>query len=200
MALRTSEGPTAALRWTGGKTLRILDWDSECRPMHYSEWRPESQITAIAWSWVGQKTVHCEVLEQDLSNERSMLVRFLDVFNEADVVTGHYLRKHDLPLLVDHCMRLGLPLPKPVLVSDTMLDLPQVKGLGKSQDNLSLTFGVDAAKHHMSGTQWRVANALDPKGRASSRKRVVDDVIQNKQLRVTLIERGLLKVPTMWAP
>lgn len=188
------------MRFDVAKQLKVLDFDSECRPMHYSEWRAESQITAIAWSWVGQKTVHCRVLEQDLSNERSMLAEFLDAYNRADCVTGHYLRKHDLPLLTDHCMRLGFPLPKRVLVSDTMLDLPQVKGLGKSQENLAVTFGVDAAKHHMTGAQWRVANALDPAGRAASRKRVVDDVIQNKQLRSMLLERGLLRAPTTWGP
>ena len=168
--------------------------------MHYSDWRAESQMTAIAWSWVGSEHVHCRVLEQDLSNERSMVEAFLRAYNKADVVTGHYLRKHDLPLLVDHCMRLGLPLPKPVLVSDTMLDLPQVKGLGKSQANLSATFGVDAEKHAMTRAQWRVANALDARGRAEARKRVVDDVIQNKQLRAELLQRGLLGPPKTWSP
>jgi hypothetical protein len=182
------------------KRLRILDFDSECRPMHYSEWRAESQITAIAWSWVGRDNVRCEVLEQDLSNERSMLEAFLEDFNAADIVTGHYLRKHDLPLINDHCIRLGLPLLKPVLVSDTMADLPKIKGLGKSQENLSVTFALDAEKHHMTGAQWRVANALDAAGRASARRRVVDDVLQNKQLRVALLERGLLRAPQTWRP
>lgn len=168
--------------------------------MHYSEWRAESQITAIAWSWIGEDDVQCEVLEQDLSNERSMLDTFLEAYNAADIVTGHYLRKHDLPLLNDHCMRLGFPLLKPVLVSDTMLDLPKGKGLGKSQENLSMTFNVSAEKHHMTGAQWRVANALDPAGRAGARKRCVDDVLQNKQLRALLIERGWLKAPRLWRP
>lgn len=188
------------LSWRSGRRLSILDFDTECRPMHYSEWRAESQMTAIAWSWVGSDEVHCEVLEQDLSNERAMLAAFLEAFNEADIVTGHYLRKHDLPLLTDHCMRLDFPLPKPVLVSDTMADLPKVKGLGKSQENLSLTFDIDAEKHHMTGAQWRIANGLDPAGRAAARKRVVDDVLQNKQLRRLLIERGWLRAPQMWRP
>ena len=183
-----------------GKKLRILDFDTECRPMSYNEYRPESQITAIAWSWIGRKTIHSEVLEQDLSNERSMLERFLADFNAADVVTGHYLRKHDLPLLTDHCMRLGLPLPKPVQVSDTMLDTPHVKGLGKSQENLSETFGVTAEKHHMNGAKWRVANQLDAKGRAETRKRVVDDVRQNKEWREVCVANGWLAVPKRWTP
>jgi hypothetical protein len=142
--------------------------------MHYSEFRAESQITAIAWSWVGEKKVHCEVLEQDLSNERSMLERFLEAYNAAGIVTGHYLRPHDLPLLNDHCMRLGFPLLKPVLVSDTMLDLPKVNGLGKSQENLAQTFGVEAGKHHMGGHRWRSgehARPGRPRRRAQARDR-----------------------------
>jgi hypothetical protein len=179
---------------------RILDFDSECRPMHYSEWRAESQITGIAWSWVGEDTVHCSILKQDLSNETDMLRRFMAAFDQADIVTGHYLRKHDLPLIVDHCARLGLPLPKRVLVQDTKMDLVRMNGLGQSQENLATTFGLAAEKHHMCGSSWRVANALTPEGQAGTRKRVVDDVIQHTSLRAELLRRGLLKAPKMWTP
>src|SRR4051812_23723135 len=86
--------------------LRILDFDTECRPMHYNEWRPESQITAIAWSWIGKDKVHVRALDQDARNESDMLTDFLDAYDRADIVTGHYIRKHDLPLLNDHVMRL----------------------------------------------------------------------------------------------
>lgn len=179
---------------------RVLDFDTECRPLHYSEFRDESQITAIAWSWMGEKTVHCEVLEQDLSNEREMFERFLAALLAADVVTGHYIRRHDLPLISDHCIRFGLPPLPPLMTSDTQADLPRVKGLGKSQENLSLTFGGDAAKHHMAGAEWRQANYLDPAGRAQARKRVTDDVVQHKELRALLVDRGLLKAPRVWRP
>jgi hypothetical protein len=182
------------------RPLRILDFDSECRPMHYSEWRKESQITGIAWSWIGQDKVHCELLEQDLSNECDLIVKFLAAYNEADMVTGHYLRKHDLPLINDHCIRMGLPMMKSILVQDTQADVYAVKDLGKSQENLAITFGVGADKHHMTGAQWRVANGLTPEGRAGTRKRVVDDVLQHKQLRQELLDRGLLKAPKRWRP
>lgn len=178
---------------------RVLDFDTECRPMHYSEFRAESQLTAIAWSWYGSDDVECVVLERSCRNELSMLKRFLKAFNQADIVTGHYIKKHDLPLLVDHCIRAGLPLPKPVLASDTM-DIPRVKGLGKSQENLATTFGLSAEKHHMCGATWRVANSLSPEGRESARKRVTDDVVQHKQLRADLVARGLLRSPSMWRP
>lgn len=190
----------ALMKFDVAATLRILDFDSECRPMHYSEWRAESQITGIAWSWVGEEEVEVRLLEQDLSNEWAMLDEFLDAYNAADMVTGHYLRKHDLPLINDHCLRMGFPTLKPILVSDTMADLPAVKGLGKSQENLADTFGLDAEKHHMCGSKWRVANDLSPAGREGTRTRVVADVVQNKELRQEFIDRGVLKAPRLWRP
>lgn len=179
---------------------RILDFDTECRPMHYSEWRAESQITGIAWSWVGADDVECVILNQNLSNERSMLARFMKAFRQADVVTGHYITRHDLPLLVESCIRMDIEFPRQVVAQDTKTLLPKLRGLGASQENLSLTLGVSADKHHMAGADWRVANTLSKQGREGTRKRVVDDVIQHKQLREELISRGLLKAPKVWRP
>ena len=181
------------------RQLRVLDFDTECRPMHYSEFRAESQMTGWAASWFGDDTVYCMVLEQDLSNEREMLVALLALIDEADMLVGHYLRRHDLPLLSDHALRAGLSLG-PKLTQDTMSDLKAVRALGKSQDNLSTALGISAEKHHMAGANWRVANALTPEGRAGTRKRVIDDVLQNKQLRDELLRRGVLKAPRVWKP
>lgn len=188
------------LRWVEGRKLRVLDFDTECRPMHYSEWRDESQITAIAWSWIGEGPVHDEVLDQDLSNERDMLARFLDAYAEADIVTGHYIARHDLPLLNDHCIRYGWKLLAPKLAQDTKTLLPAVKGLGLSQENLATLLALDARKHHMNGRRWAVANALSPEGREEARKRVTSDVRQHKRLRKVLLERGYLKPPKEWRP
>ena len=168
--------------------------------MHYSEHRSEDQITGIAWSWIGVKDVEWRILQQDLSNERSMLDDFLAAYNAADVVTGHYLTRHDLPLLNDHCLRHGLPLLKPVRVQDTVTGMTKVKGLGKSQENLAATFDLADEKHRMCGHSWRVANALDSMGREGTRKRVVDDVVQHKSLRGELLRRSALKLPKVWAP
>jgi len=187
------------MKWKTAGKLKILDWDSECRPMHYSEWRDESQITAIAWGWVGSSKVECEILEQDLSNERSMLERFLEAYSEADIVTGHYIRRHDLPLLNDHCMRYGWGLLGSKLTQDTK-DLPSVKALGLSQENLSTLYELDAHKHHMNGRRWAVANSLSPEGMKEARKRVVMDVRQHQALRQKLLDLGYLSAPRRWSP
>ena len=188
------------MSWKTLRSLRVLDFDTECRPLHYSEFRDESQITAIAWGWVGSNTIDHEILEQDLSNERQMLERFLEAYAEADIVTGHYIERHDLPLVTDHCMRFGWALPGPKLAQDTKTLLPRVKGLGLSQENLATLYRLDAKKHSMNGQKWAGANSLSPEGREEARRRVVGDVRQHKALRKALLDRGYLKPPRRWAP
>jgi hypothetical protein len=178
----------------------VLDFDTECRPMHYNEFRPESQITAIAWSWVGSGHVYFDLLEPDGSNEQQMLERFRRAYLSADIVTGHYIRKHDLPLLNDHYVRLDMPTLDAKMVQDTQADMTKVLGLGKSQDNLADTFGLDRVKHHMSGARWRTANMLSEEGAEMTKKRVVDDVLQHIELRAAMLERGLLRTPRVWSP
>ncbi len=188
------------MEWTETRKLKVLDFDSECRPMHYSEFRDESQITAIAWSWVGERKIEWEVLRQNLSNERKMLERFLKAYNEADVVTGHYLVGHDLKLLSDHCVRFGWSLPAPKRVQDTKTLLPKVRGLGLSQENLSTLFELDEKKHRMNGRRWAVTNTLAQGGREEAKQRCVRDVRQHKALRKVLVEHGYLAVPKVWRP
>lgn len=182
------------------RPLRILDFDTECRPMHYNEWRPESMITAIAWSWVGSTLVDSRALRQDLINESEMLEGFLDAYEKADMVQGHYIRMHDLPLLSDHLARFGWGRLPSKLTQDTGKDLISIKSLGKSQDNLSVTFGLAEEKHHMTGADWRQANGLSPEGKESSLVRVISDVIQHKALTAELLDRRLLKAPRIWYP
>ena len=186
--------------------VRILDFDTECRPMHYSEFRPESQITAYAWSWIGDEHVEVRLLEhrddQDRlrQHEEGILSDFLDAYDQADIVVGHYLLKHDLPLLNDHCIRLGLePLGKK-LVIDTKVHMPRINSLGLSQENLGDLFRIDEKKHHMSGRRWAAANELTRQGREQARKRVVDDVVQSKALLAVLLDRELLGPPQVWSP
>lgn len=184
----------------GKRNLQILDFDTECRPMHYNEWRPESQITAIAWSWIGDEKIEVSHLRQDLSNEDLMLARFLDAFDLADMVTGHYIRKHDLPLLNDHALRLfGRPIGSK-LTQDTMSDLKEIRSLGKSQDNLAVTLGITHEKHHMTGADWRLANSLTAVGAHETIVRVVKDVRQHKAIREELLRRNALHSPKVWHP
>ncbi len=93
----------------------------------------------------------------------------------------------------------GLKL-KPKMVQDTKVDFRKVKDLGLSQASLGRLMGLVEGKYTMTGTDWRLANSLVPKGLAETRRRVMDDVIQHKALREALLERELLRSPRMWYP
>lgn len=190
--------------------LRILDFDLENRPLSYLgyEWT-SAEITGIAWSWVGEDDVECILLQKDgtFINNAGVaypapmaLENFRDLLMDADMVTGHYIRKHDLPILNSALIEYGLPVLRPMLTQDTQQDMVRRKDLSASQENLADMFGLPEAKHHMTMPEWRRANRLQVEGMAATRKRVVDDVIQHKALRGEMLKRGLLKAPRVWRP
>lgn len=191
------------------KRLRILDFDIENRPLSYlgMDWT-SAEVTAIGWSWIGSPGVETLLLRADgqyqygrqLFSPTEALKMFALTLAAADVVTGHYITRHDLPIINGALMELGLfPLP-PLRASDTKCHLIRTKDLSKSQENLASMFGMAEAKHHMTQSEWRTANRLTGAGLKAARKRVVDDVIQHKALRAELIRRELLGPPQVWRP
>lgn len=186
-----------------GKQLRILDFDIENRPLTYGGMDfTFSDITAIAAGWVGQRKVHAWFLkhDEDGSSQREMLLGFLKLYNQADIVTGHYIRGHDLPIINGALMEHRIGVLGPKLVSDTKNDLMKRQGISASQESLSDMLGVKAAKYHMTQARWRSANRLRPIGIEEARRRVVGDIRQHKAMRLEMIADGLLRPPTMWYP
>lgn len=190
--------------------LRILDFDLENRPLSYwYDGNTTAEITAFGWSWVDSDHVSTMLLtrsggyEDEEGVERSpreTLERFRDVLTEAGMVTGHYIRRHDLPILQAAMLEQGIEALPSLLTQDTHSDLPKRKDLSVSQENLAAMFDLPEPKHHMTQTEWRKANRLTAEGIASARKRVVDDVIQHKALREELLRRDLLGPPRTWSP
>lgn len=180
-----------------GSRLRILDFDIENRPLSYLGMDfTTAEVTAIAASWFGQTTVHCWLLGQVTAEE--MLRGFHALYDQADIVTGHYIRKHDLPIINGALVELGLPPLGDKLTSDTKMDFIQSRYISEAQENLSQMFALSDGKEHMSNASWREANRLTPKGLKRTRERVIGDVIQHKGLRNELIKRDLLSAPKMW--
>lgn len=188
--------------------LHILDFDLENRPLSYlgMDWT-SAEITSIAWSWVGSEEVRVLLLNRSgrfvFEQGKTMSARdafgyFSLVLDKADIVTGHYIRKHDLPILNSAMMENNLPPLGELLVQDTKCDLIRRKDLSASQENLAALFGLPEPKHHMSQSEWRLANRLTPEGMDATRTRVVADVVQHKALRLELLKRGLLKEPKRW--
>jgi hypothetical protein len=180
----------------------ILDFDIENMPLtYYAPDYPTAAITAIASAFIVKgKPVNMHVCLLGEESAEEMLQHFLDRYEVADMVVGHYIRKHDLPHLNAAMAEFGMGPLSSKLVSDTKEDLVKWKGLPKNQEYLSALMKVKQQKVAMTQADWREANRLTPEGLAKTRKRVESDVRGNVQMREALIKMGLLKAPRIWRP
>lgn len=190
-----------------GRTLRVLDFDIENRPLSY--WqpdRPTAEVTAIASCWIERDQYGDFVfgsMQADLLGEVSlevMLENFVERYNEADMVTGHYIRNHDLPIINGALYELGLPLLSQKLTCDTKNDMFKKADIPATQEYLIEVLGVDAQKFHMTQADWREANRLSPVGLAKTRERVTSDVRGHILMRDAMLKHGMLRPPTAWNP
>lgn len=181
------------------KKLKILDFDLECRPLSwYAGDFNSKEITAIAACFIGQKNVSCWLLGKHTLKE--IIEGFLQMYNKADIVTGHYIKKFDLPLINSTLMELGMPPLQPKLVHDTHSDLVKKHGMSNSQENLAALLGASYEKIQMTQKDWRDANRLTKAGIAKTRKRVISDVKQHIEMRQKLLELEMLGEPKLWKP
>lgn len=183
---------------------RILDFDIENRPLSY--WYGDActaEITAIAWSWVGEDKSTVLLLDPPPDHYHSldvMLTEFVRAYDKASLVTGHFIRKHDLPIINGALLERGMPPLSSKMTSDTKIDLTKRADIGVSQEALAAMLGIPAPKVHMTQEDWREGNRLTPEGLKLTARRVVGDVIQHKQMRAELLKRELLTAPRMWTP
>jgi hypothetical protein len=187
--------------------LRILDFDIENRPLTY--WvpdRPTAEITAIASCWTDDlSSMEVLLLKPGDDGPRDILRQFLVRYNEADGVTGHYIRKHDLPIINGALYELDMPLLSAKLTCDTKLDMFSKADVPATQEFLLETlhvtdvYGKPLKKYHMSQTDWREANRLGL-GLQKTHDRVSSDVFDHIALRQAMLDRGMLRSPRMWNP
>ena len=188
------------MRVTAGPAYRILDFDIENRPLSY--WvpdRPTAEITAIAWCFL-DSPFDPQVMLLGQDSPAAILEAFVDVYNQADLVTGHYILRHDLPIIQAHLIEYGLPPLGPKLVQDTKVHLIGWKDIPKTQEHLAHMMGISAPKIGMTQAKWRDANRLTESGLKATKERVVGDVRQHMELRAALLKRGLLGPPKVWHP
>lgn len=182
------------------RLIRTLDFDIENRPLSY--WvpdKPTAEITAIASCWVGEPTT-MSVYLLGMDDPLDILNSFVERYNDADMVTGHYIRRHDLPIINGALMEYGLPGLQPKLTCDTRLDMYKKGDIPATQEYLGELLGLDFPKVHMSQHDWRDSNRLTSVGLRATEKRVTGDVLQHMSLRKAMVERGLLSAPKIWRP
>lgn len=183
----------------GSRPARILDFDIENRPLSYlgSDFTT-ADVTAIAAGWCDEEEVTVWALGE--VSQKKMLKEFVKMYNQADIVTGHFIRDHDLPHINSALLELGLDPLTEKLTSCTKRDLLKRKGISASQESLGAVLGIEAPKVHMSPSDWREANRLTKAGIAKTKERVAGDIIQHRQLRAALVKRNWLGTPRMWKP
>lgn len=180
---------------------RLLTLDIENRPLSYlGQDFTTADITCIAWCFGDNlKSLRCMALGE--VDQKTMLQEFVRAYDEADVVTGHYILKHDLGHINGALLENNMPGLSPKLVSDTKVHLRRLTGVPKSQKELSLMLGVEAGKVGMSQSNWRSANRLEAEGIAWAKDRCMGDVLQHIELRAALVKANLLTVPWQrWTP
>jgi hypothetical protein len=200
-----------------GSSARTLDFDIECRPLSYLGDFTTAEVTAIAARFVDEPigSTHVWVLGTQCYHPtkggddecgqwhygdapHEMLEGFHALYDEADMVTGHFIRAFDLPVLNGAMLDFGLPPLADKLAHDTKLDLRKRKYMSASQENLAGTLGLAEPKVKMDTPKWRRANRLTPEGIELTRARVVGDVKQHVALRRELMARGWLDAPQVW--
>lgn len=181
----------------GKRNLRILSFDCEARPLSWLGGDfVTKEITAIAAQFIGEKAIYCAALGEVTTEE--MLAGFVQLYDEADVVTGHYIRGYDLPVVNGALAEFGFRPLSSKLSHDTKNDLINSSGISKSQESLGAMLGLVAPKIQMNQSRWREANRLTEEGIKFTKERVIGDVKQHIQLRSALLERGMLGPPKIW--
>jgi len=201
---KTSPPPLRAIHVTPARVrvpsraARVLDFDIENRPLTYlgSDFTT-AEVTAIAWCWTDTpKRVTVRLLGETPLPD--ILREFVAAYNDADMVTGHYITGHDLPMINGALMECRMAPLSNKRVQDTKTQMMRSKGLSLSQESLGAMFRLEHKKQGMNQSQWRAANRLTRDGLAEVRRRVVGDVRQHIALRRELLAAGYLAPPTMW--
>lgn len=174
----------------------ILDFDIENRPLTYlGNDYTTCDVTAVAYSWGLDKPVRCLLLGQmDLEE---ILDEFVIAYDNADIVTGHFIRHHDLPIINGALLECSMPPLGVKLTWDTKLDLKPIRDFSVSQESLGQTLCTNFEKIHMSQPDWRKANRLE--AIELTERRVVNDVRQHQELRIKLSSLGMLESPKAWS-
>jgi hypothetical protein len=178
--------------------MRVLDFDVEARPLHWIAGDYVSkEITAIAWAWTDEpQKVTCYLLGE--TDPLEYLQLFVRAYNRADLVTGHFIRGYDLPMVNGALMEHHLDVLRDKLTQDTKLELPRRSGLSMSQESLGTMLRLEHQKVQMNQGKWRSANRLEPEGLKEVRARVTGDVTQHIEMRAELLALGYLGTPKLW--
>lgn len=176
------------------RSQRGLAVDVENKPGTYGPGDfTHAKVTAICAQWLDADEGMAWCLDR---SDPDAMVRAAEevrgMWERADFVLGHNIRRHDIPLLDGLYVSLGLPLLPRRRVVDLYRDQPRIKGLSRSLENLASRWGCPIPKLHLSEHDWEQAYDGIPEAVSLMRRRVVTDVKITIWLYHELRRRGLL--------
>ena len=183
------------LTWRKVRDYRGLVFDIENMPGTYGPGDyTHPKVTALGCQFLDQRRQRAWCFNRrDPDSMRRGAEEFRVIWDTADFVIGHNIKRHDAKLLAGLYTSLGLPLLDEKRMVDTYMDQPKMAGLSRSLENLAYRWGCPMKKLHLSEHAWEQAYDGIPAAVALMRRRVLSDVRINIWLYNELIERGLLK-------
>ena len=193
------------------RTLRILDFDFESKPLWFWYDKPTAVITSLSTMWIAGGDIQHDTLATEIAplgtrdEYTTWLLKTAMLFESADMLTGHNIDRFDLPLLQAQLMRMGEDTLKSMRTQDTMR-LPKKRDMSASQESLinyhelkpTCPIGMPIYKNHLSIPQWEDA-AMGWNDEVLI-ERPMSDVHGHAHLRQVLIDKGYLAASRVWRP
>lgn len=182
------------MNWRTVRSYRGLAFDIENKPGTYGPADyTHPKVTAVGCMFLDESVCWAWCFNRKSEvNMHDGAELFRDIWDEADFVLGHNIRRHDRKILDGFYTALGLPLLSQKKMVDTYLDMPKMEGLSRSLENLADRWGCPERKIHLTEHDWEQAYDGVPEYVALMRQRVTSDVRINVWLYEELKRRGLL--------
>lgn len=184
------------MKWHPVRPLRGLAFDIENKPGTYGGGDyTHPKVTAVGckfldakqgWAWCFRRN--------NVERCRAEAEEFRQLWDQADFVVGHNIKRHDRKILDGLYTALGLPLLSGKRMVDTYMDQPKMHGLSRSLENLAARWDCPVQKLHLSEYDWERAYDEIPAAVELMRRRVLSDVDISIWLFHELRQRKLL----MW--
>lgn len=151
------------------------------------------KVTAIGWQFLDSAVPHGITFNRrDPADMRTMAETFRRIWDKADFVIGHNIKRHDKKILDGFYTTLDLPILSRKRMVDTYLDEPKMAGLSRSLENLAERWDCPVKKVYMPEHVWEKAYDGLPAYVKRMKQRVISDVQINVWLFYELQRRGLL--------
>lgn len=80
----------------------------------------DGYLMTAAFKWLNEDVTACISTEDEVGNDKNLVVALADVLDKADVVIAHNAKKFDVPLFNARCLIHGVAPPSPYKIIDTL--------------------------------------------------------------------------------